>query len=86
MPEYEIVMKMYGVGHTFDPKLIAEIGDISRFDYRSALTAFAGFDPGVNQSCKMKIDSNRSSKRGALRLRKTLFQIHADLDAKSSFR
>lgn len=75
LPEYEVVMSMYGVGHTFGPQLIAEIGDISRFNHRSALTAFAGVDPGVNQSGKMKIDSNRSSKRGAPRLRKTLFQI-----------
>lgn len=75
LPEYEVVMNMYGVGHTFGPQLIAEIGDISRFDHRSALTAFAGVDPGVKQSGKMKIDSNRSSKRGAPRLRKTLFQI-----------
>ena len=75
LPEYEVVMSMYGVGHTFGPQLIAEIGDISRFNHRSALTAFAGVDPGVNQSGKMKIDRNRSSKRGAPRLRKTLFQI-----------
>ena len=75
LPEYEVVMNMFGVGHTFGPQLMAEIGDISRFNHRSALTAFAGVDPGVNQSGKMKIDSNRASKRGAPRLRKTLFQI-----------
>lgn len=75
LPEYEVVMNMFGVGHTFGPQLMAEIGDISRFNHRSALTAFAGVDPGVNQSSKMKIDSNRASKRGAPRLRKTLFQI-----------
>lgn len=68
-------MNMYGVVHTFGPQLIAEIKDISRFNHRSALTVFAGVDPSVNQSGKMKIDSNRSSKRGAPRLRKTLFQI-----------
>lgn len=75
LPEYEVVMNMYGVGHTFGPQLIAEIGDISRFNHRSALTAFAGVDPSVNQSGKMKVESNRASKRGAPRLRKTLFQI-----------
>lgn len=46
-------MNLYGVGHTFGPQLIAEIKDISRFNHRSALTAFAGVDPSVNQSGKM---------------------------------
>ena len=79
LPEYNTVMSMYGVGPTYDPQLMAEIGDISRFDHRSAITAFAGVDPGVNQSGTMNYKSNRASKHGALRLRKTLFQIMSTL-------
>ena len=75
LPEYQTVMSMYGVGHTYGPQLIAEIGDVSRFDHRSAITAFAGVDPGVNGSGKVVQDSNQASKHGAPRLRKTLFQI-----------
>ena len=50
LPEYEVVMGMYGVGKTYGPQLIAEIGDVSRFTHREAITAFAGVDPGVEQS------------------------------------
>lgn len=37
----------------------------SRFNHRSAITAFAGVDPGVNQSWTMNYESNRASKHGA---------------------
>ncbi|WP_329886592.1 transposase [Pseudoramibacter sp. HA2172] len=58
-------MAMYGVNKTDGPQLMAEIGDISRFDHRSAITAYAGVDPGVNQSGKVDYDSNKASKHGA---------------------
>lgn len=79
LPEYTTVMSMYGIGLTYGPQLMAEIGDISRFDHRSAITAFAGVDPGVDQSGQVNHESNRASKHGAPRLRKTLFQIMATL-------
>lgn len=75
LPEYDTVMSMTGVGTTFGPQLIAEIGDISRFNRREALTAYAGVDPGVNESGSFKSKSNRASKCGQPRLRKTLFLI-----------
>lgn len=79
LPEYSTVMSMYGVGRTYGPQLMAEIGDISRFDHRSAITAFAGVDPGVDQSGTVNHESNRASKHGAPLLRKTLFQIMTTL-------
>lgn len=75
LPEYPVVMAMYGVGETLGPQLMAEIGDISRFHRRENLTAFAGVDPGANQSGAYEAQSVRTSKRGSPRLRKTLFQI-----------
>lgn len=75
LPEYDTVMSMYGVGPTYGPQLIAEIGDVARFTHREAITAFAGVDPGVNESGQFKKNSNRASKNGSTRLRKTLFQI-----------
>ena len=39
LPEYPVVMDMNGVGATLGPQLIAEIGDVSRFTHREALTA-----------------------------------------------
>ena len=41
---------MKGVGTSLGPQLMAEIGDVSRFTHKSAITAFAGVDPGVNES------------------------------------
>lgn len=75
LTEYPVVMAMYGVGETLVPQLMAEIGDISRFHKRENLTAFAGVDPGTNQSGTYEVQSVRTSKRGSPRLRKTLFQI-----------
>lgn len=75
MPEYPVVMAMFGVGPTLGPQLIAEIGDVSRFSHRGALTAFAGVDPGVNESGSYKQKSVHTSKRGAPQLRKTLFLV-----------
>lgn len=75
LPEYPVVMAMYGVGESLGPQLIAEIGDISRFHRRENLTAFAGVDPGANQSGTYQAQSVRTSKHGSPRLRKTLFQI-----------
>ena len=72
-------MGIYGVGKTYGPQLIAEIGDVSRFTHREALTAFAGVDPGVDESGQHKSKSNRASKVGSARLRKTLFQIMTTL-------
>jgi len=44
LPEYPIVMAMRGVGDSLGPQLMAEIGDVTRFTHRNAITAFAGVD------------------------------------------
>lgn len=75
LPEYQIVMNMKGVGLSLGPQLMAEIGDVTRFTHRGAITAFAGVDPGVVQS---GLDEKRSvpiSKRGSSHLRKILYQV-----------
>ena len=66
---------MYGVGETTSAQLMAEIGDVTRFTHKGALTAFAGVDPGVNESGSYAQKSVPTSKRGSSNLRKTLFQV-----------
>lgn len=66
LPEYPVVMAMFGVGESIGPQLMAEIGDIRRF---------AGIDPMPNQSGTKNVRSNKSSKRGSPYLRKTLFTL-----------
>lgn len=75
LPEYPVVMAMNGVGPSLGPQLIAEIGDITRFTHRGALTAFAGVDPGKNDSGQRNQKSVPTSKKGSPSLRKTLFQV-----------
>ena len=75
LPEYPVVMSMFGVGTTLGPQLIAEIGDIHKFSKRSQLTAFAGVDPGVNESGDYAQKSVHTSKHGSPYLRRTLFLI-----------
>jgi len=75
LPEYPVVMAMNGVGSTLGPQLMAEIGDVTRFTHRGALTAFAGVDPGKNDSGQHIQKSVHTTKKGSPSLRKTLFQI-----------
>lgn len=75
LPEYPIVIAMNGVGPTLGPQLMAEIGDVTRFTKRSAITAFAGVDPLKDDSGTRIRNSMPTSKRGSPHLRKTLFQI-----------
>ena len=58
LPEYPVVLAMDGVGPTLGPQLIAEIGDVTRFTKRGALTAFAGVDPGGDQSGEVVLEAH----------------------------
>lgn len=83
LPEYPVVMAMNGVGPTLGPQLMAEIGDVSRFTHRGALTAFAGVDPGKKDSGQHVQKSVRTSKKGSPHLRKALFQVMDSLIKRS---
>ena len=75
LPEFPVVMDMCGVGDSLGPQLMAEIGDVTRFAHRSSITAFAGVDPGANQSGNHESKSVRASKSGPPELRKALFLV-----------
>ena len=75
LPEYDTVMAMNGVGRALGPQLIAMIGDVNRFNRRSRLTAYAGVDPGVDQSGKKDNRSNPTSKSGSPHLRTALYLV-----------
>ena len=59
LKEYDTILAMPGVGEVLAPRIIAEIGDISRFHSASALVAFAGLDAPPFQSGNF-ISTNRS--------------------------
>jgi transposase len=75
LPEYDTVLAMHGVGKSLAPQLIAEIGDIRRFQKRTSLACFAGIEPPENQSGIYNQHSRRISKQGSPHLRKALFQV-----------
>ena len=75
LPEYPAVMEMRGVGDSLGPQLMAEIGDVMRFARRSAITSFAGVDPGADQSGGHEAKSVPTSKSGPPELRKALFLV-----------
>lgn len=75
LPEYEVVMAMYGVGPATAPQLMAEIGDVRRFSHRGALIAYAGVDPQPAQSGKQSRSSDPISRKGSGLIRKVLFQV-----------
>ena len=75
LPEFPVVMTMRGVGDSFDPQLMAEIEDVTRFAHRSAITSFAGVDPGANQSVIREAKSVRTSKSVSPELRKARFLV-----------
>lgn len=75
LPEYPVVMEMFGVGPSLGPQPMAEIGDVRRFHSKKALVAFAGIDAPPYQSGQMDVRSRSISKRGSPALRRTLFLV-----------
>lgn len=75
LPEYPVVMGMFGVGPTLGPQLMAEIGDVRRFYSKKALVAFAGIDAPPNDSGDVTGQHKAMSKIGASSLRRTLFLV-----------
>lgn len=75
LPEYPVVMGLYGVGKAIGPQLMAEIGDVRRFTHRGALIAYAGVDPQPSQSGKYDRASNPISRKGHGNIRKSLYQV-----------
>ena len=75
LPEYPVVMDMFGVGQTLGPQLIAEIGDVRRFYSKKALVAYAGIDAPPNDSGDVTGRHKSMSKIGASSLRRALFLV-----------
>lgn len=75
LKEYPVVRSMNGVGDRLAPRLIGEIGDVTRFHSGSALIAFAGIDAPPFQSGQFIGTNRRISKRGAPGLRKAGYEV-----------
>jgi transposase len=68
------LMTIPGIGYIYASVIIAEIGDIARFDSPAKLQAFAGLDPTKYESGTYVGNSNKMVKRGSTYLRWALVQ------------
>jgi len=75
LPEWPVVSAFYGVGGILGPQLMAEIGDVRRFEKKGSLVQFAGLCEEPYQSGKFNAAGLPISKKGSPHLRKTLFQV-----------
>jgi transposase len=66
-----------GVGPTTGAALLAEIGDVQRFDAPEKLVAYAGIDATVYQTGQFTAHQTHMSKRGSPYLRHALWQAAA---------
>ena len=72
-PYFNIINSIYGIGETSTAQIIAELGDINRFENIKQLNAFCGLDPTIIQSGKSINYHGPISKRGNRNARKILF-------------
>ena len=72
-PYFDIINSIYGIGETSAAQIIAELGDINRFENIKQLNAFCGLDPTIVQSGKSINYHGPISKRGNRNARKILF-------------
>lgn len=67
------LLSVPGIGDNLAPIILAEIGDINKFDKPSKLIAFAGTDPSENQSGNKLSSNDKTSKRGSPYLRHAIY-------------
>jgi len=70
----QFITSIPGVGKVTGSAILAEIGDIHRFESSEKLVAFAGIDPTVYETGQFIAKKTRMSKRGSPHLRYALWQ------------
>jgi len=70
----QYITSIPGVGNVTGSAILAEIGDINRFENSGKLVAYAGIDPTVHQTGQFVATKTRMSKRGSPHLRYALWQ------------
>lgn len=68
------ILSVPGISYTLGSIILAEIGDVNRFQTPSQLLAFAGLDPSTYESGKFKATNTRMVKRGSPYLRWALLE------------
>lgn len=73
LPNFEYLKSIPGIGENLAARILAEIGDISRFSNSSKLIAYAGIDPNIYQSGEISGLHLKISKKGNKKLRCLLY-------------
>lgn len=73
LPNYQLLLSIDGIGPNLASRILAELGDISKFKTRESLVAYVGVDPNIYQSGQVNGLHYRISKKGNKRLRCLLY-------------
>lgn len=73
LPNFEVIKSMPGISDNLASRILAEIGDINRFNNSSQLVAYAGIDPAIYQSGQISGLHLKISKKGNKKLRSLLY-------------
>lgn len=73
LPDFSIIKSIPGIGDNLAARIIAELGDMTRFKKKNVLVAFAGLDPRISESGQNDGDHMHITKKGNKRLRCLLY-------------
>ena len=73
LPDFSIIKSIPGIGDNLAARIIAELGDMTRFKKKNELVAFAGLDPRISESGQNDGDYMHITKKGNKRLRCLLY-------------
>lgn len=73
LPDFSIIKSIPGIGDNLTARIIAELGDMTRFKKKNELVAFAGLDPRISESGQNDGDHMHITKKGNKRLRCLLY-------------
>ena len=73
LPDFSIIKSIPGIGDNLAARIIAEIGDMTRFKKKNELVAFAGLDPKISESGQNDGNHMHITKKGNKRLRCLLY-------------
>ncbi len=69
LPNYDSIRSIPGIGNNLAGRILAEIGEVNRFNNASQLVAYAGIDPQIYQSGQISGLHLKISKKGNKKLR-----------------
>ena len=73
LPDFSIIKSIPGIGDNLAARIIAELGDMTRFKKKNELVAFAGLDPKISESGQNDGNHMHITKKGNKRLRCLLY-------------